>query len=194
MTGMLALKSWLERNHPFLTASDIEFFKPFLAEKFLRKEEMLLVAGSCCRELSFIVSGVFRLYCPVGGKEVNLHFFTENEFVADYGSFLGMVPARYSIQSLEHAHVVTISREKLFEAYDRSKNWERLGRLMAEQFACMFTYRLEKFLFMDGMERYRALMEENPRLFDRVPLYHLASYLGMERESLSRIRQRLCKG
>ena len=194
MTGTLALKFWLEKHHPFLTAEDIEFFRPWLIEKRVGKDEHLLLAGSCCRELSFIVSGVFRLYCLADGKEANLHFFTENEFMADYGSFLHQVPARYSIQALENSRIVSFDYEILQEAYGRSKNWERFGRLMAQRFACIFSERLEKFLFMDGMDRYRALMHENPRIFDRVPLYHLASYLGMERESLSRIRQRLSKG
>jgi CRP-like cAMP-binding protein len=193
MIGMLTLKSWLENNYPFLTSSDIEFFKPWLVEKTIRKDEHLLVAGNCCRELSFLVSGLFRMYCISDGKEINMHFFFENDFVADYGSLLSQEPARYSIQALETSRVVCFSQEVLLEAYGRSKNWERLGRIMAERFACMFADRLETFLFMDGRGRYLYLMEENPQIFDRVPLYHLASYLGMERESLSRIRQRICR-
>ncbi|NTV01616.1 MAG: Crp/Fnr family transcriptional regulator [Chlorobiaceae bacterium] len=194
MAGILDLKSWLEHNHPFLEESDIEFFRPFLVEKGIDRDDYVLKAGERCRELSFIATGVFRMFCILDGKEVNIHFFTEHEFMADFGCFLSQSPGRYYIQALEKAQLVSFGHDILSQAYDRSKNWERLGRLMAERFACMVTDRLEKFLFMDGMERYLCLLRENPGIFDRVPLYHLASYLGMERETLSRIRQRLSKG
>jgi CRP-like cAMP-binding protein len=194
MIGLLTLKSWLENNHPFLTEEDLGFFHSHLVEKTISKEEIVLHAGSTCRDLSFIVSGVFRMYSTVDGKEVNLHFYAENEFMADYGSLLRQLPGRYSIQALESSRVVSFSYEVLQEAYDRSKNWDRFGRLMAEQFACIISGRLEKFLFLDGMGRYVALMQDDPGIFDRVPLYHLASFLGMERETFSRIRQRLSKG
>lgn len=194
MSGILALKSWLEKNYPFLSGPEIEFFKPYLKERILDRDEYVLTAGSCCRELTFVVSGAFRMFLVSEGKEVNIHFFTEHDFMADFGSLMSQDPGRYSIQSLEQAHVVSFSSDVLAEAYERSKNWERIGRTMAERFACMVSDRLEKFLFMDGMERYLSLMQDNPGIFERVPLYHLASYLGMERETLSRIRQRLAKG
>ena len=193
MVGIQAMKSWLEKNYPFLTGSDLEFFRPWLVEKRFLKDEYLLLAGNCCRALSFLESGMFRMYCLSGGKEINMHFFAENDFMADYGSLLSQEPARYSIQALEASRVVCFSHELLQEAFGRSKNWERLGRLMAERFAGIFAERLETFLFMDGRQRYLYLMEENPGIFDRVPQYHLASYLGMERETLSRIRQRICR-
>lgn len=193
MLGMLQLKSWLNSHYEFLTEDDLDFFKPHLVEKTFEKDGQVLTEGSCCREMSFIVSGVFRMFYLSGGKEINAHFFTENDFMAEYCSFLYQKPSKYSIQALERSVIVTFSQEVLLDAYKRSKNWERLGRLMAEQFAGQVSDRMEKFLFMDGKERYLSLMQDNPRIFDRVPLYHLASYLGMERESLSRIRNRISR-
>jgi CRP-like cAMP-binding protein len=193
MIGMLKMKSWLQSNYPFLTEEDFEFFRPHLVEKTIGKDEYVLSPGQRCRTMSFVVSGVFRMFYLSDGKELNAHFFLENDFMAEYGSFLNQYPSRYALQALEKSVVVSFSHEVLFAAYDRSKSWERLGRQMAEQFACMLTDRLEQFLFMDGTSRYLRLIEECPGIFDRVPLYHLASYLGMERESLSRIRQRICR-
>lgn len=193
MTGILELRTWLLANYQFLSEEDLEFFRPHLIEKQIGKDEHVLASGRCCREVSFIVSGAFRMYHGLGGKEINSHFFVEHDFMADYGSLLGQAPSRYSIQALEPSQIVSISHDALMYAYEHSKNWERVGRLMAEHYAGIFSGRLEQFLFMGGQERYRCLLQTNPHIFDRVPLYHLASYLGMERESLSRIRQRLSR-
>ncbi|NTW52937.1 MAG: Crp/Fnr family transcriptional regulator [Chlorobiaceae bacterium] len=193
MLGLLQLKLWLNSHYEFLTEEDLDFFKPYLVEKTIERDGYLLTEGGCCRDMSFIVSGVFRMFYLSDGKEINAHFFLANDFMAEYCSFLNQKPSKYSIQALERSVVVTFSHEVLIEAYKRSKNWERLGRMMAEQFAGLVSDRMEKFLFMDGTERYLSLMQENPKIFDRVPLYHLASYLGMERESLSRIRNRISR-
>jgi CRP-like cAMP-binding protein len=194
MLGLCQLKSWLNSHYQFLTEEDLDFFKPHLVEKTFERDAFILNEGCCCREMSFIVSGVFRMFYLSDGKEINAHFFKENDFMAEYCSFLNQRPSKYSIQALERSVVVTFSHEVLLDAYNRSKNWERLGRLMAEQFSGLVSDRMEKFLFMDGKERYLSLMQDNPTIFDRVPLYHLASYLGMERESLSRIRNRISRG
>lgn len=193
MTGILELRTWLLANYRFLSEEDLEFFRPHLIERWVEKEEHVLRCGQCCRELSFVVAGAFRMYRGAEGKEINSHFFVEHDFMADYSSLLAQTPSRYSIQALEPSVMVSFSHEILRDAYDQSKNWERLGRLMAERVTGMLSERLDKFLLLDGMGRYRALLRDDPRIFERVPLYHLASYLGMERESLSRIRQRLSR-
>ncbi|MEZ4850548.1 MAG: Crp/Fnr family transcriptional regulator, partial [Bacteroidia bacterium] len=76
-------------------------------------------------------------------------------------------------------------------AYDQSKNWERFGRIIAESAYAIATNRFESFLFLSARERYLQMLHDYPRFIHRIPLYHLASYLGIERESLSRIRKEL---
>ena len=77
------------------------------------------------------------------------------------------------------------------EAYKSSQNWERFGRMMAEESFKMVTRRVESFMFMTGEQRYLQLLENQPEIFQKLPLYHIASYLGLERESLSRIRKKM---
>jgi CRP/FNR family transcriptional regulator, anaerobic regulatory protein len=191
MDGIVKLKSWMENHYDFLTEEDFDYFRPFMSERTIRKDEFLLEAGHICREMSFVLSGAFRMYCLFDGKEINVTFFLENEFIVDHDSFFSRIPGRNTIQAIENATVVTFSHEVLIGAYNRSKNWERLGRLLAQESSGKVSGRLEKLLFMSGKERYLHMMREQPELLNRVPLYHLASYLGMERESLSRIRQRI---
>jgi CRP-like cAMP-binding protein len=141
--------------------------------------------------MGFINSGSFRIYYLADDKEINTHFSFENEFVVDYDSFLQQKPSRYFIQALEDSEIVTFSLKTLQDAYNSSANWQRFGRMMAEHAYMATTKRVESFLFMDGEQRYRHLIETEPHIFDRVPLYHIASYIGLERESLSRLRKKI---
>jgi CRP-like cAMP-binding protein len=174
----------------FITEEDCALFEPHLVYRKVKARENVLVEGAMCKDISFVHKGVFRTFYLVDGKEVNTTFFFENEFLAEYDSFLRNRPSRYFIQSVEDAELIGISRDKLTMGYDLSKNWERFGRLMAEACYQKVTDRMESFLFMNGDQRYKMLMENEPRILKRIPLYHIASYLGLERESLSRLRRK----
>ena len=91
---------------------------------------------------------------------------------------------------MEDAEVITFSQEVLLANYNKSKNWERFGRIMAEACYKKMNDRMESFLFLNGEQRYKLLVKNEPHILDRVPLYHIASYLGLERESLSRLRKK----
>lgn len=193
MDGIDKLQSWLAERYSFLTQEDYDLFRPFIFQRTLNRDEPLLEEGRCCREMTFVLSGAFRMFYISEGKEVNVSFFFENEFVIDSDSFFSQTPSRYAIRALEDTEIVSFSYDILMDAYNRSKNWERLGRLLAETYSGTTINRLEKLLFMDGRERYLHLMQTRPDIVNRVPLFHLASYLGMERESLSRIRNRISR-
>jgi CRP/FNR family transcriptional regulator, anaerobic regulatory protein len=183
-------KTWLKQVS-FLTEQDCNLFQPFLHKKQVAAKAHLLQQDKICREIGFINSGAFRMYYLSDGKEINTHFSFDNEFVVDYDSFLHHKPSRYCIQALEDAEIVTFNLEALQQAYNQSQNWERFGRTMAEYSYKITTQRVESFLFLDGEQRYKQLLDNQPQIFERVPLYHIASYLGLERESLSRLRKKI---
>ncbi|NBC25150.1 MAG: cyclic nucleotide-binding domain-containing protein [Bacteroidetes bacterium] len=190
MNNFRKFKNWLKK-FSFLTEKDCNLFEPYLQIKRVKKKDLLLREGQVCRELGFINHGVFRMYYLADGKEINTHFSFENDFVVNYQSFLQATPSRYFIQSLEDAEIVTFNLKALQNGYSESKNWERFGRIMAEQSYKMTTNRVEGFMFMDAEERYMQMMKNSPHFLERIPLYHLASYLGIERESLSRLRRKI---
>lgn len=166
-------------------------FEPYLVKRSIISKEIYLAEGKICRDMGFINSGAFRMYYLSDGKEINLHFSLEDDFVVEYDSFLEQKPSRYYIQALEESEIVIFNLEVLQKAYHKSHNWERFGRLMAENAYKMMARRTESFLFLNGEQRYTALLQNNPHIFERISLYHIASYLGMERESLSRLRRKL---
>lgn len=188
MNNFVLFKEFL-KNVSFLTEEDCLLFEPHLVTKTYKSKDYYLTEGKICLEIGFINKGCFRTYYLSDGKEINTHFAFENEFVTDYDSFLQEKPSRYFIQALEDTEIVTFNLPALKNAYDQSQNWERFGRMVAEQSYKLTTRRVESFLFMDGEERYLDVLKNQPRIMERIPLYHIASYIGLERESLSRLRK-----
>lgn len=192
MDSLAVFQRWLKQSS-FLTEEDCALFQPFLHIKKLSAKDLLLEQGQVCRELGFVIRGAFRTYYLSDGKEINTHFVFEHEFVVDYDSFIQEKPSRYYIQALEDAEIVTFNLEALQRAYEQSHNWERFGRIMAEQSYRITTERVESFLFYNGEQRYLNLVQTRPEVLNRIPLYHIASYLGLERESLSRLRKKIAR-
>ena len=190
MSNFKIFKNWLTQVS-FLTEKDCSLFEPYLKIKNYKAKEYFLSEGKICQDIGFINKGCFRTYYLADGKEINTHFAFENEFVTDYDSFLQEKPSKYFIQALEDAEIVTFNLPALQNAYNQSQNWERLGRMIAEQSYKLTTQRVESFLFLDGEQRYLDLLKNQSHIFDRIPLYHIASYLGLERESLSRLRKKI---
>jgi CRP/FNR family transcriptional regulator len=172
---------------------ECSMFVPHLKKKVLNKGEYLLKENQIVNEIAFIEKGVLRLYYLSDGKEINNHFFLENDYAVSYLDFLKNRPSRYYIQALDDCELLTFNAESLQIAYDSSKNWERFGRIIAESVYAIATNRFESFLFLSAKERYLQMLNDYPKFIQRIPLYHLASYLGIERESLSRIRKEIAK-
>lgn len=190
MSDFDKLKNWLKK-YSFLTEKDCSLFEPYLKTKRYKAKEYFLSESKICQEIGFVNKGCFRTYYLIDGKEINTHFVFEHEYVTDYDSFLQSKPSRYFIQALEEAEIVTFNLPALQNAYTQSQNWERFGRMIAEESFKVTTQRVESFLFLDGEQRYLDLLKNRPHILDRIPLYHIASYLGLERESLSRLRKKI---
>ena len=120
-------------------------------------------------------------------------FINENNYATDYPSFIRQTPSKYSIQCLESSIIIKLSYDKIQEGYKRFKNSEMYGRLMAEQVLTIQHDRIESFLFEAAEKRYLNFMEKNKDIIHRISLSDLSSYLGIERPSLSRIRNKLVK-
>lgn len=146
-----------------------------------------------CKHLGFIVDGIFRTYYidPVSAEEKNVFFFSPGQIIVSYKSFVTQTPCNYYTQSLTEAGIIYITYDQLTALYKRSHEWEHLGRLIAEMAFNIAMTRAENFMFMSPEQRYLQLTEEHPDIFNRVPLYHIASYLGIQGPSLSRIRKRM---
>ena len=168
------------------------YFEQVRQTKQLAAKDFFVREGEVCREMAFVNHGVLRMfYTTEEGKEINTRFFFEDDFVAAFQSFLTQKPGRYSIQALKDCELVTIPFTNLQAAYNSSVLWGKFGRIIAEKSYISAEQYTESLLFYDSEQRYLKLLKDHPKIFDQVPLYHIASYLGIERESLSRLRKKL---
>lgn len=190
MANYSQFKNWLLQSS-LVNEDDFAMVEPYLTEKKIKEGDYFLTEGAICWQIGFINTGCFRTFYLKDGKEINTQFFFEYDIVEEYDSFLLSAPSKYFVQALEDAKIICFDLATLQNAFDKSKNWERLGRLMAEKACTNSGKRVESLLFYTGEERYINLLNEAPEIFNRLPLFHIASYLGMERESLSRIRRKI---
>ncbi|MEZ0540028.1 Crp/Fnr family transcriptional regulator [Fibrella arboris] len=153
------------------------------------KNTFLIEAGQVEQHIYYLADGLVRLSLNHDGKDVSIDFvFSQNLFSA-YSSFLSQQPSAFSVQALTSVSVLRFSRANLHILYDESHQAERIGRLIAEQAFLRKTSREVLFLTSTAKQRYVQLVEQNPHLVQLIAVKHLASYLGIEPESLSRIRR-----
>lgn len=177
---------------PDLTNVEMAKFASKCTIKELKKKEVFLQSGKVQKALGFITQGLVRsFYIDDGGNERTIGFYPEGDYATHYPAFITQKPSSYSIQCLEPTTFVCLSYEDLQWNYQQSPNFERYGRLVTEEILKRQQARIESFLFQTAEERYLNFMESYPSLFNRVSLSHLCSYLGIERQSLTRIRQKL---
>lgn len=165
----------------------------FWHEKSFKKGELFNDYKNVCKELGFVIKGTFRSYIidQKSGDEKNIFFFSKNGFVTAYKSFVKQIPCNYYTEALTDARIVCINIFDLKKLYEASHEWECFGRLTAEMAANIVIDRVESFLLKSPEERYLELIEAHPELYEKVPLYHISSYLGIQGPSLSRIRKRI---
>jgi CRP/FNR family transcriptional regulator, anaerobic regulatory protein len=176
----------------FLSLTDQEWadFEKCLNKETLPKKSAILEKGKICDFIAFIEAGSFRFYYEKEGEEKITAFFFKGDFVTNYRSFLTRQPSEHSIESMQDAVIYKIHRKDLQALYDKHKNVERLGRLIAENLYLIVAKRLDSFLYATPEERYHELLHRNSKLLQEVPQYMIASYLGVKPETLSRIRSR----
>ncbi|HEX6432146.1 MAG TPA: Crp/Fnr family transcriptional regulator [Niastella sp.] len=176
-----------------ITDNDWDLCKPGLRYKKIQKGKHFVEEGKTYKDIAFVISGLFRAYYVIDGEEINCDFYFEGQWPKAYHSFLTQTPSRMWIQALEDAEIFLIGYDHLQNLFTENKNWERFGRIATENAFVNAQVRNEMLLLDKPQMRYLHLLESHPHIFERVPLYHIASYLGIKQPSLSRIRKRLQK-
>ncbi|RDC56502.1 Crp/Fnr family transcriptional regulator [Pedobacter chinensis] len=163
-----------------------------LKVKEYRKKDFFLEAGKVQKDLGFIVNGLVRSYfVDDDGDEKTVGFYPENDYATHYAAFITKRPSQYFIQCLEPTTFVCLTLDDLQWIYQRSPVFERYGRLIAEDILMRQQARIESFIFQTAEERYLDFIKVKSALFNRISLSHLCSFLGIERQSLTRIRQKI---
>lgn len=163
------------------------YFRPF----FVNKNDYVVYAGSVCNYVYFVNSGALRMFYLEDGKDITRFFTFEHRFASALTSFLTRRPSLENVQALEDAQLLRLSYDDLQLLYGEFPAWQELGRKVLEVAYITSTQRIEALICLDATQRYLKLLETYPGILQRVPQYHIATYLGIEPETLSRIRRKL---
>ncbi|HTI93495.1 MAG TPA: Crp/Fnr family transcriptional regulator [Puia sp.] len=179
---------------PRVTTTELDYLESGLTVSELKPKHFYLHANTIQREIGFVFAGLVRtFYIDDKGDQISVNFVRESQYVTHYPAFITQTPSKYYFQCIEPTIIVNLPYHHIQEGYDRFPNLERYGRLIAEEALKVLHRRIESFLFENAETRYLDFMERFPDLFNRVSLSYLSSYLGIERQSLTRIRKKLTK-
>ena len=171
---------------------EVELYMSFLTQKSLRKKEHLLMEGDICNHVAYINKGCLKRYIiNEHTKEVILNFFLEDYWTGDLESFIFNKPTIYYIQALENCELLLLSRDNFFRVCKEIPKFKRFHDDKVQRNHYSVLKRLSIAKSATPEEKYLDLMNKQPQLFQRVSLHYIASYLGIEPESLSRLRKRI---
>jgi CRP/FNR family transcriptional regulator, anaerobic regulatory protein len=172
-----------------LTSTQIEECSKIITTKFYKKGDFLLKAGEVSHEMYFIVKGSVHSFCLRNNEEKSFRFQFENGMIYEQKhKDLTKASIEY-IQALEDCEVIVLQYNDIDSLIDNSHHWERIGRLFLREMLIFERERVRELLLDDATTRYKNLLKKNPMIFERVPQYMIASYLGIKPQSLSRIRK-----
>jgi CRP-like cAMP-binding protein len=156
----------------------------------LKKGDNFLKVGEVSRQLGFIFKGLTMVYQLHDGTEVPLDFAVEGNWVACLKSFMEQQPSDRGIKTLEDTTLLTLSVDSLEKLTDKNPKatMELKNHYITLSFIRVAQHGSDLSM-LTAKERYEKFVKENPKLINRIPLYHVAAYLGIKSQSLSRIRK-----
>lgn len=162
------------------------------AERNIKRRGFILQEGDVCRHFSFVVEGCLKMYAvDESGKEHNLQFAAENDWITNYSSFYSGKPGKVYIEAIEPALILQIKQPDLLFLYTHYHKFDRNFRIILEKKFIELENRLLQTISSTAEERYLYFIEQYPQLSNRLPNTQIASYLGITPEFLSKVRKEL---
>lgn len=158
------------------------------------KGEMMVHEGQFAHDLYYVVEGSVRVYYLKDGRDTTDWFAFENEFVSALVSFFGTEASPHYMEAVEDTVVLRIHREQVYGMMDAFRDVERLSNVVLTKTLLQLQHRVVSIQFETAQQRYKNLLAVRPDITQRVPLTHIASYLGITLETLSRVRSLKNKG
>ncbi len=180
------------RNYVNLTQEEETVLTSFLLFKKYKKRQYFLMEGDVCRYQAYVLKGCFRsYYIDKEGKEVNLMFSTENWWIGDLASYIVKDPSKLNIEALEDCEIFAIEKQHMDLLFQKIPKIERFFRILFQNALISSQNRIINNLTLTAKDNYLSFVNKYPDFEQRIPQYHIASYLGITPEFLSQIRKQL---
>ncbi|MFY7733032.1 MAG: Crp/Fnr family transcriptional regulator [Bacteroidia bacterium] len=190
MTETDKLSLFFSNEFPFNKEGLAEFINTFVKKSY-KKGEIILKNGFFENELRFLDKGIIREYYATNDKEKNINFYTDPIFITDFSSFTNSSKTKKYQEALTDIELRVLSKEKFLDF----TNQYNCGKLFIETIFQRIVVNKENEEFNHFVntaeELYLDIMKTKPNWLLHIPQYHIASYLGITPETLSRIRKRI---
>jgi len=175
-----------------LDAKQIEFLKSQAVIRLYKKDDRSNQLGQASEEVAFLIKGILRIYyINDQNEEITKFFFAENSFLVDIHSYIHNQPAVPCAHVISDCEFIIFSPKAMSDISAHIPGWELLfSKIVAAELAKKVNA-LSAMLCEDAKSRYLSFLRDHPMLANRIPLYYLASYLGVTATSLSRIRRKI---
>jgi len=155
----------------------------------VRRNEYLCTSGEIEDNLYYIVSGSLKISMVDGSEERIIRFGYKHNFITALDSFITGQPTDFAIQALKKTELKAISKQNYVSLMNSSDHLRRLWGLIQEQLIVQQLEREKDILITSPVERYKRVFQRSPQLFQEIPDRHIASYLRMAPETLSRLKK-----
>lgn len=184
-------KSFLRTIVPI---SDLDFDNSTLKFRMLtlNKGDYFVKAGDVCKSAAYINTGILRtFYNNEKGEDTTYCFCVENNLNTSFKSFISQTESTLTIQALEKTELFVIDYKDLQQLYLDFPVWQNIGRILVEKEYIVMEKYASTLNSESAMQKYVRLLSEQPSIIQRASIQDIASYLGVSRETLSRIRKQL---
>lgn len=156
--------------------------------------QYFLKQGSICDKIGFVKKGLLRsFFYNEEGNEITTQFYSEGSLIISSDSLNNQVPSKENITAIENSELMIIGYKRQKELYELVPAWNQICKDLADMFSHEMLKRSVQFQTLSATERYRLFCNQNPEIIKKAPLRHIASYLGIDIATLSRIRKKYIK-
>lgn len=175
-----------------LTPEEEEILVSKIAYRKYLKGQYLLQQGDVCLFSGFIISGCTKtFFVDEEGQEHVVMFSIEDWWASDMGSFISQKPADFNVQCLENTEIIQLSYDNQSELLQKIPKLERFFRIIVERAFVSSQKRIVRNFSMNAKQRYLYFRSQYPQIEQRIPQYLIASYMGITKEFLSKIKKEL---
>jgi CRP-like cAMP-binding protein len=175
-----------------LTNEEIAYLESKITVRSFLKGQYIVQQGDVCKYTCFVLSGCTKtFYVDSDGQEHILMFSIEDWWTSDMGSFVTQTPADFNVQCIENTELVMFSYDIIEDLYREIPKLERFFRQIMEKGFAAAQKRIVRNFSLSAKEQYLYFREQYPKIEQRIPQYMVASYLGITKEFLSKIKSQL---
>lgn len=174
-----------------LTTDETKVLAESMVVKNFGKNDFLVKEGQFTNDTYFIINGCVRQFKVLDGNDITTNFYTEEQWIISLDNFDGKTESKYNLVCMEDTTVVIGDEQKAQELFKQFPRFETISRQIMETVFMEQQNLMTSYITDKPEQRYLKLLKTRPDIFQRVPQYDIATYIGVKPESLSRIRKKL---